>query len=156
AERIQDLNLTESQEAKIADIRKEYRPKVEEEAKELGGIIKDEMEKVRGVLTADQKIKLEAFKEERQEHREECVAHMLTHLKDLDLTDTEMTKIGDIRKEYRPKIEKALEGLRGLLTAEQRTGREEALKAGKTRKEVLASLKLTDDQKGKVEAVGKE
>ena len=29
AERIQDLNLTDEQEAKIADIRKEFRPKVD-------------------------------------------------------------------------------------------------------------------------------
>jgi hypothetical protein len=30
AERIQDLNLTDEQEAKIADIRKEFRPRVQE------------------------------------------------------------------------------------------------------------------------------
>ena len=50
-ERIQDLNLTDEQEAKIADIRKEYRPKVQEAAKELAGIVKEEVEKVRAVLT---------------------------------------------------------------------------------------------------------
>ena len=37
AERIQDLDLTDAQEAKIAAIREEYRPKVQEEAKQLEG-----------------------------------------------------------------------------------------------------------------------
>src|SRR5262249_54742133 len=40
-ERIQDLNLTDKQEAKIADIRKEYRPKVQEAGKELAAIVKE-------------------------------------------------------------------------------------------------------------------
>ena len=35
AERIQDLNLTDEQETKIADIRKGYKPKVQEAGKEL-------------------------------------------------------------------------------------------------------------------------
>src|SRR5262245_44620796 len=39
AERIQDLNLTEEQETKIADIRKECKPKVQEAAKELATIV---------------------------------------------------------------------------------------------------------------------
>jgi Spy/CpxP family protein refolding chaperone len=60
AERIQDLNLTDEQEAKIADIRKESQPKVQEAAKELAGIVKEEVEKVRDVLTAEQKEKLGA------------------------------------------------------------------------------------------------
>src|SRR5262249_58681785 len=46
--------------------------------------------------------------------------------------------------------------LRGILTAEQRKAREEGLKAGKRRREVIASLNLTDEQKEKVEVVAKE
>ena len=49
-----------------------------------------------------------------------------------------------------------MEGLRGTLTAEQRKAREEALRAGKRRREVLEALKLTGEQKEKVQAVGKE
>jgi DNA-binding response OmpR family regulator len=56
-ERIQDLNLTDTQEKQIADIRKDYRPKVEAVAKELGTIVKEEVEKVQGVLTPEQKTK---------------------------------------------------------------------------------------------------
>jgi Spy/CpxP family protein refolding chaperone len=67
-----------------------------------------------------------------------------------------MTQIEEIRKEYRPKIVKDLEGLRGILSGQQKQAREEALNAGKKRREVLASLHLTDEQKEKVHAVGKE
>jgi Spy/CpxP family protein refolding chaperone len=74
----------------------------------------------------------------------------------LDLTGAEMKKIEEIRKEFRPKIAKAMEGLKGTLTADQRKAREEALKAGKKRKEVIAALKLSDAQKEKVEAAAKE
>jgi Spy/CpxP family protein refolding chaperone len=156
AERIQDLNLTDAQEAKIADIRNEYRPKVQEAGKALASVLREEVEKVQGVLTAQQRQKLQTLKEERAEHREDCLAHRIANLKDLDLTDAEMTQIGDIRKEYRPKVEKALEGLKGILTDAQRKTREEGLQAGKKRREIIASLNLTSEQKGKVEAVGKE
>jgi Spy/CpxP family protein refolding chaperone len=156
AERIQDLNLTADQEAKIADIRKEYRSKVQDAVKGLAGIVKEEEDKIQAVLTPEQKDKVKAMKEERAEHREECLAHSIVNLKEMDLTDAEMAKIGEIRKEFRPKIAKAMESLRGILTDAQKKAREEALTANKSRKEVLAALKLTEDQKSKVEAVGKE
>jgi Spy/CpxP family protein refolding chaperone len=84
------------------------------------------------------------------------LAERIAHLEELDLTDAEMAKIVELREEYRPKVHKALEGLRGILTEEQRKAREEALNAGKKRREVLAALNLTEEQKEKVEAVGKE
>jgi Spy/CpxP family protein refolding chaperone len=156
AERIQDLNFTDEQETRIADIRKEYRPKIQEEAKGLAAIVKEEVEKVEAVLTPEQKEKVQAMKEERKERRQEGLAERMTHLRDLDLSEAELTQIENIRKEYRPKIVKALEELRGILSDEQKQAREEALKAGKKRREVLASLNLTDEQKEKVHAVGKE
>jgi len=155
-ERIQDLNLTDEQEAKVAEIRKEFRPKVQQALKELAVVVKEEVEKVRGVLTPDQKTRLATLKEERQERRAEGLGERLAHLHELDLTGAEMEKIAEIRKEYRPRIVKAMEGLHGLLSAEQRTAREEGLKAGKKRSEVITSLKLSDDQKTKVEGVCKE
>jgi Spy/CpxP family protein refolding chaperone len=155
-ESIQDLNLTDQQEARIADVMKDFRTKNAEALKELGTAVKEEKEKVSAVLTAEQKAKLETFKEERKESREECLSHRFAHLKELDLTDDEMTKIGEIRAEYRPKIVKAMKELEGLLTAEQKTTREEGVKAGKKRREILESLKFTDDQKEKVSAVNKE
>src|SRR5262249_32980050 len=156
AERIQDLNLTDQQEARIADLRKGFRPRIEQAIKELAVLVKGEVEKVRAVLTPDQKTRLATLKEERQERRAEGLSERIAHLHEFDLTGAEMEKIAEIRKEYRPKIVKAMEGLHGLLSAEQQTAREEGLKAGKKRTEVLASLKLTDAQKTKVEAVCKE
>jgi Spy/CpxP family protein refolding chaperone len=155
-ERIQDLNLTDAQEAKIADIRKEYKTKVQAEAKSLSTLAKEEVEKVEAVLTPEQKKKLAEFKEERKEMRAERLSERIAHLEELDLTDAEVAKIVEIRKECRPKIEKAMQGLEGLLTAEQKKARQEALEAGKKRKEVIAALKLTDDQKAKLEAACKE
>ena len=119
-------------------------------------VTQEEVDKIRKILTPEQQQKLRAFAEERREHRLEGLCARVAHLRELDLTDAEAAKIQDIRKEFRPKIEKAMEGLRGTLTAEQRQARDEALKAGKRRKEVLAAMKLTDEQKQKAEAVGKE
>jgi Spy/CpxP family protein refolding chaperone len=156
AERIQDLNLTEAQEAKIVDIRKEYRPKVEAAAKQLAAAAKEEVEKAQAVLTPEQKTKLRALREERKERRAEGLAERLAHLDQLDLTDAEVAKIQAIRKEYRPKIEAAMKNMQGLLSPEQRKARAEGLRAGKKRRAILASLNLTDNQKEKVEAVCKE
>ena len=159
AERFQDLNLTDEQEDKIAEIRKEYRPKVQEEAKERATLIKEEVDKIRAVLTDEQRTKLAELKEERQERREsrpERLTERIAHLHELDLTDAKMAKIAEIRKEYHPRIAKAMESLKGILTDDQRKAREDALKANKKRREVMAALNLTDDQKAKVMAVGKE
>src|SRR6516165_7943219 len=156
AERIQDLNLTDQQEAKIEDIQKECRPKVEEAAKELSGLVKEEVDKVRDVLTPEQRTKVEAFKEERKERRVEGLACRIVHLHELDLTDAEMAQIENIRNEFRPKIAKAMEGFRGILNADQTKAREETLKAGKKRREILESLNLTAEQKEKAESVCKE
>ena len=153
---IQDLNLTDEQEAKIADIMKDFRTKNADALKELGSAAREEMDKVSAVLTAEQKTKLAALKEERKEAREECLAHRIAHLQELDLTDDEMTKIGEIRSEFRPKMAKAAKELEGLLSDAQKKAREEGVKAGKKHKEILESLKLTDDQKQKVIAVAKE
>jgi len=155
AERIQDLNLTDEQEAKIAGIRKECGPKIQEAGKDLAAIVKEEEDKVREVLTAEQKEKLQALKEERKEHRLEGLAARIAHLKDLDLTDDEIAKIQEIRKEYRPKVVKAMEALKGILSDEQKKARVDALKAGKKRREVLEALNLTDEQKEKVAEVAK-
>ena len=153
---IQDIKLTDEQEAKIAEIRKECRPKVEEAAKELKAVVKEEVEKIDALLTPEQKEKLKAHKEERKEHRHERLAAVHTNLEQLDLTDAELAKIAQLHEEYRPKIHKALQGLHGILTEEQKKAREEAVKAGKKRKEVLAAMNLTPEQKEKVEAICKE
>src|SRR5262249_54792581 len=132
------------------------RVKVQEAVKELGALAKDEVAKIRDVLTAEQKEKIQNLKEERKERREECLAHAIANLKELDLTDAEMAKIGDIREEVRPKVVKSMKELDGMLTDEQKKVRTEALTAGKKRSEILEALKLTNEQKDKVVTVGKE
>jgi Spy/CpxP family protein refolding chaperone len=153
-ERLRDMNLTEAQEAAIADIREDYQPKVEDAASQLSDVLNEERDAARAVLTPEQQTKLNAMKDQRKAWRYETSAERMAHLRDLDLTDEEMKKLTDIRKEYRPKIAKALEEAKGILTPEQAKMREEGLKAGKPRKEVLESLNLTDDQKAKWEAAG--
>ena len=155
-ERIQDLGLTDEQEAKIADIRKEWRPKVEAAAKLLGGILREEEEKVRDVLSVQQLDQLHELREMRAERRPQRLAERLAHVESLNLTEAEAAKIEAIRAEFRPKITQALEGLKGTLSEEQRQARDEALKSGKKHAEIISALNLTAEQKEKVEAVGKE
>jgi len=151
-ERIQDLNLTDEQEAKIAQIQTASRPKVQAAAQQLSAVAKEELDKAMAVLTPEQKEKLAAQREDRKEYRAEGLCERLARLQELDLSDAEIAQIEAVRKECRPALAKAMEGLRGLLTPEQRKAREEALASGKKHREVLASLNLTPEQKEKVGA----
>jgi Spy/CpxP family protein refolding chaperone len=155
-ERVQDLDLTDAQEAKIGEIQKANRPKVEEAAKTLGDLVKRELDQIREVLTAEQRQKIQALKDEREERREKNLAHTLANLKEVDLTDAEMTRIGEIRAEFRPQTAKALKELDGLLSDAQKKARQEALDSGKRRKEVLQALNLSDAQRATVASVAKE
>src|SRR5262245_44914879 len=80
SETMADLHLTDDQEAKIAEIRKESRPKIQEAAKELSAIEKEEMDKVRAALTPEQREKLKELKDERKERRADCLAARIAHL----------------------------------------------------------------------------
>jgi Spy/CpxP family protein refolding chaperone len=151
-----DLSLTEDQETKLADLRKEMRPKIEEAAKELAGLVKDEVDKVREVLTADQREKVKSLIEERREKRPERMVARIAHLKDLELSDAERAQFEEIREEYRPKVEKMMKELSGVLTDEQKKTREEGMKAGKSRRDIRQSLNLTAEQREKVDSIGKE
>jgi Spy/CpxP family protein refolding chaperone len=156
SERIQDMDLTDAQESKLAEIRKEWRPKIEAAAKQLAVPLREEVEKIRDVLTVEQLDKLQAMKEMRKERRPERLVERFAHLEDMDLTEGEVSKIAAIRDEYHPKIVKALESLKGTLTDEQREAVAEAREAGKKHKEVFASVNLTDEQKEKLAAVGNQ
>lgn len=156
AETMADLNLTDEQETKIAEIRKENRPKIQEATKELTTLVKDEVEKVREILSPEQKEKCRALKEERKERRIEGLAARMAHLRDLDLTDSEIAQIEEIREGARPKVQSLMKDLTGVLTDEQKEAREKALKAGESRREVRESLNLTPEQREKAEAIGKE
>jgi len=47
-----DLDLTEEQKTKLADIRKEFRPKVHEAGNKLRGAVRDELDSIVAVLKA--------------------------------------------------------------------------------------------------------
>jgi len=54
-ERFQDLNLTDEQEAQIASIQQQGRPKIQAAAQDLAATLKEETDKVLAVLTPAQK-----------------------------------------------------------------------------------------------------
>ncbi len=150
-----DLSLTEDQESKLADLRKEMRPKIEEAAKELAGLVKEEVDKVRDVLTPEQREKAKALNDERKENRFGHLAARIAHLKELHLSDGERAQFEEIREEYRPKVEKLMKDMSAVLNDEQKKTREEGLKAGKSRRDIRQSLNLSAEQKEKVESIGK-
>jgi Spy/CpxP family protein refolding chaperone len=156
AEKVQDLNLTDEQDSKIADIRKECRPKVQEAARALADVAREEVEEIRNVLNPGQKRAIQVLRDELSSRRSESLSERLAHLGELDLTDNEMMKIADIRDEYRPKVRASLKQLAGVLTDDQKKTRADALKAGKRRSEVKEALGLSAEQKEKLETVGKE
>jgi len=153
---IQDIDLSDEQEAKIAAIRQEYRPKIAESAKELKNLVKDEVDQIRSVFTPEQMPKVQAIIEARKEFKEESLAQTIVSLKELDLTEAELTKIAEIRKEFRPRIEEAAKQLEGFLTDTQKMAKDEAIKADKTRTQVLQALNLTSAQKSQLENVAKQ
>jgi Spy/CpxP family protein refolding chaperone len=153
-ERVQDLDLTDEQEAKIAEVREEHKKTIEACAKDLKSLLAEENDKIQAVLTAEQRTKAGELKDDRKDHRAESLAERIAHLEGLELTGAETAKIAEIREQFRPKRTKSLEALQGLLSDEQKTARAQALEAGKKRREVVASLKLTGDQKERVTAVG--
>jgi Spy/CpxP family protein refolding chaperone len=156
AERLQDLNVTDEQETKIAEIRKECRPKIQEAAQALADAVMGEVEEIRAVLNPEQKRSVQVLREELSARRGESLSERMAHLGELDLTDNEMMKIGDIRDEYRPKVRACVKQMFDVLTDDQKKAREEALKAGKKRSEIRDSLSLSADQKDKLESIGKD
>jgi Spy/CpxP family protein refolding chaperone len=155
-ERFEELNLTDEQEAKIQKIQQENRPKIEAAAKELSAIGKEEMDKVMAVLTPEQKEKLAAMKDERKERRAEGLSERVARIEELDLSDSEEAQLEALRKESRPRMEKAMASLQGALNEEQKKVREQGLQSGKKHRDIFTSLRLTDDQKEKVLEASKE
>lgn len=80
---------------------------------------------------------------------------------DLKLTDEQKTKLGEIKKDYDPKIREVLTKREAILTAEQKKARAETQKAnkaeGKKGKDaqtaLAAAIKLTDEQKKQTETL---
>jgi Spy/CpxP family protein refolding chaperone len=87
-------------------------------AKEAGALVKEEMDKIRAVLTASQQATLDELRDERKEHVRDRMAHRIANLKDLNLTDEQKAKLDSIRQEYRPKVHDASNRLRGIIKEE--------------------------------------
>ena len=104
---IASLKLSDDQKSKVEAICKEVRTQVREE-----------LEKMREVLTEGQRAKLDELKSERKEHVRDHLAHRIANLKELNLTEEQKTKIADIRKEFRPKVHEAGGKLRATVREE--------------------------------------
>src|SRR5262249_46008956 len=104
---IASLNLTDEQ-----------KEKVEVVAKEVATLVREQMEKIRDVLTEAQKEKLQEFQAERRERVRDRMAHRIANFKELNLTDEQKTRIADIRKEYRPRVHEAGNKLRAAVREE--------------------------------------
>ncbi len=85
-------------------------------------------------------------------------------LEGLDLTAEQKEKLGKVREEFGPKMKEVFSKLGDILTEEQKSSAEESVKkakdAGKKGREffqsVESSLKLTDEQKEKMDKVAPE
>jgi len=85
-------------------------------------------------------------------------------LEGLDLTAEQKEKLGKIREELGPKMKEVFGKLRDILTEEQRSAAEESAKkakeAGKKGRELFeaveSSIKLTDEQKEKMDKLAPE
>ncbi len=84
--------------------------------------------------------------------------------KGLNLSDEQKVKAEELNKEFSAKTKGIIEKMEAVLTDEQKKARDEAAKkavaAGKKGREiseaVSAALKLTDEQKTKLQEIGKE
>jgi Spy/CpxP family protein refolding chaperone len=101
------LNLTDEQKQKI-----------ESAGKEARSLVHEELEKMKGVLTEGQQEKLQEFNEERKERVRDRKAHAISSAQELNLTPEQKTKIGEIRKEFRPKVQEAGNKLRSAIREE--------------------------------------
>jgi Spy/CpxP family protein refolding chaperone len=107
-ERNKDLKLTDDQKAKLADLKKEYAPKLKEANEKLDGVLTDEQKKARD---AAMKAAREAG-QRGQEVRDAVNAAM-------KLTDEQKAKRADIRKTIAALNKEISDKVTGLLTTEQ-------------------------------------
>ncbi len=96
-------------------------------------------------------------------HGQFSIIDRLENIKGLNLTDDQKTKLEALKKEYQPKNKEAFAKVDSIATAEQKKARDEAMKAakkaGKNGREIMeagrAAMKLTDDQKTKMQEARK-
>jgi Spy/CpxP family protein refolding chaperone len=106
-EALASLNLTDAQKQKVLDV-----------CQECCAAVREELEKIRDVLTTQQQSKLAELKDERKENVRDRMAHRIANLQELNLTEDELARIAEIRKQYRPKIQEAGNSLRSAVRQE--------------------------------------
>ena len=83
------------------------------------------------------------------------VLDRVEHVKNLNLTADQKTKLGELKKQYAPKLKELAGAREKVLTADQKKARDEAVKAARAagkrgpevRKSIEAAMNLTDAQK---------
>jgi Spy/CpxP family protein refolding chaperone len=102
-----DLKLTDTQKEAVAAI-----------GKTLSSLVKEELEKLKGILDQDQKVLLLTLEGEGVDHVRDQLAHRIANIKELKLTDQQKKAISRIRNDYRPKVREAGNNLRALIRQE--------------------------------------
>ena len=100
---------------KLTDAAKE---KVQAVGRKVGGLCREEMERIRDLLHAGQKKQLQEVKAEAREHVRDRQAYRIATLKDLNLTGEQKARIADIRKEFGPRVHEAGNRLRATIREE--------------------------------------
>jgi Spy/CpxP family protein refolding chaperone len=107
AEVVASLNLTDEQKEKVAAV-----------CKDVATLVREELEKMRDVLSAEQQEKLAVLKDERHDRVRDRMACAIANARELRLTDDQKNQIAAIRTEYRPKVQEAGNKLRAAVRQE--------------------------------------
>lgn len=158
-----DLNLSEAQKQQLKTIKENHRKQMTElnknetiTVKEMRdrrtSLIKEYRSKVEGVLTADQKAKIQDRTKESAEKRQQMEAKRMEKIKkDLALTDDQSLKLKTMNDSYKSKFEKLRKD-----EALDRTEKKEQFKAlHEQHKEEMKSV-LTQQQIEKLDAMKKD
>jgi Spy/CpxP family protein refolding chaperone len=105
---IDKLTLTDEQKTKLADLQKEYGPKVGELMKKRMAVLTDEQRKA----GHDAEKEAKAAGKSRKEIRDAVEAAM-------NLTDEQKAKMADVQKEMQPMQQEAREKIKEILTPDQ-------------------------------------
>ena len=158
-----DLNLSEDQKQQLKAIKENHRKQMAElnkneaiTVKEMRdrktSLIKEYRSKVEGVLTVDQKAKIQQRRNESAEKRQQMQAKRMEKIKkDLALTDDQSSKLKTVNESFKSKFE-SLRKDESL----DRTAKKEQFKAlHQQHKEEMKSV-LTQEQNEKLDAMKKD
>lgn len=153
------LNLTDAQKQQLKDLNTDYRNRLNDLEKDENITLKDyrakkasleqdRKSKFQGILTSDQKNKIAQAKKERGEKMKMMAQKRLDKMKtDLNLTDTQVSKIQDLRNSSMEQAKAIREN--SSLTQEQK--REQFMSLMKSRKESMNNILTADQLKKKEE-----